>query len=146
MRIFNFFCEILFPIKEKLQDESSFFWSIFGGNYYLKLMFYEEGLIKFDQILLAIQNNFKSLSTEYFLPEVLENDQEFFEKKIKYRYNKPYSKEYIDQFKKLRKKYFEWIINCADYNDPSYREIEKNSLRLAIKIEFSDKTAFDNNV
>ena len=87
MRIFNFFCEILFPIKEKLQDESSFFWSIFGGNYYLKLMFYEEGLIKFDQILLAIQNNFKSLSTEYFLPEVLENDQEFFEKKIKYWYN-----------------------------------------------------------
>lgn len=129
------FEKLMNPIKEKLQNCSSFFWSIFGGNYYLKLMFYEEGLISIEQIIISVQGNFKSPSTEYFLPEIIENSPEYFEKEVKNRYSKPYSKEYIDQFKKLRKKYFEWIRNSADYNDPSYKEIETNNLRFAIKTD-----------
>ena len=121
--------KIIEPMKIHLQDESSFFWFIFGG-----LWLYEEGLISIEKIINATRQDDSLKVTEYFLPEIIEKETEIFEKEIKNKFEPiKYTKEYINEFKELRKKHFKWLRNSGDFHDPSYLEIEKNPLRLSIK-------------
>lgn len=129
---------ILVPIKTHLQNESFFFWTIFGGLFYFKRWFYNEGLISFDEILFSSIKDDSSLAKEYFLPEIIEKAPEIFENQIKFQITCPYTKEYLDEFKELRSKHFQWLRNSSDCCDPSYKEIEKNPLRLSIKTDDVD--------
>lgn len=132
------FEKIMEPIKKYLQNESSFFWNIFGSIYYLKHWMYEEGLVSIDTIIQsAMADNTHSI-IKYFLPEIFEKEPEIFENEFKSIIEIPFSIEYINEFKELRKKHFKWIRESNDYNDPIYREIEKNQLRLSIKCDDID--------
>ncbi|KAK8845688.1 hypothetical protein M9Y10_020606 [Tritrichomonas musculus] len=127
------FEKIMQPIKTYLQNESYFFWNIFGGIYYFKLWMYREGLITIDQIIQFCQKTTMKHMIEYFTPEIIEKVPEIYDKEIKYLIDKPLSKEYIEDLKEVRKKHFNWLRNSSDFNDQIYEEIEKESIRLAIK-------------
>ncbi|KAK8843682.1 hypothetical protein M9Y10_024745 [Tritrichomonas musculus] len=127
------FEQIITHMKQKLQDESCFLWYIFGGLYYFKLWMYEEGLISIEQIIQSAQTDKTKSILEYFLPEIMHDAPEIYEKQIKYLLDDPELEKKVDEFKELRSKYIKWLRECNDYNDPSYLEIEKNKLRLSIK-------------
>lgn len=122
-------------LQKHLQNESSFFWQILGGILFLKLWFYEENLITIEEIIQNCRNDRNLLVTEYFLPEIIEKETEIYEKEFKSKFDKEFSKEYLANFKEIRRKYFEWIRNSSDYTDPIYKEIESNKLRLSIKTD-----------
>lgn len=122
-------------IKTLLRDESEFFWNILGGTYYMHLWMHQQGLISIEEIILRIQKFKCPPFTEYFLPEIIEEAPDIFENEIKNSLNLEYSKESIEKFKELRKKHFKWLIESSDYNDPFYREIETDPLRLALKTD-----------
>ena len=124
---------IMPQMKSLLQNESVFFWNIFGGLFTFKLWLYHEGLISIDQIISAIIKDDSPLSVEYFLPEIIEHDPELFEKEVKPNITCDYSPEYLRKFAELRQKHLNWLRNSNDVHDPSYREIETNDLRLSIK-------------
>ncbi|KAK8898213.1 hypothetical protein M9Y10_000489 [Tritrichomonas musculus] len=130
--------KIMKQIKLYLSDESTFFWNISSGLFYLKLWFYEENLISIEEIIgyCRIKNHFAA--REYFFPEIIEKEPETFESDFKPILQTTFSEQYINNFKELRKKYFNWLRNSCDYHDPSYLEIEKNQLRLAIKTDDID--------
>lgn len=132
------FERIMEPIKTYLQDEQTFFWVISGGLFYLKLWFYEENLISIDKIIQVSRRPNSLPVTEYFLPEIIEKEPEIYEQEIKSMFNKTFSEEYLSEFKKLRCKYFNFLRSSNDYTDPSYKEIETNPLRLAIKTDDID--------
>ena len=105
---------------------------------------YEEGLISLDHIILSAMSAKSSITAEYFLPEIIEKDPETFHKEIKFKFpifsdEKTYSNEAISNLKEKRSKFFQWILNCGDYSDPSYREIETDPLRLSIKMDDFDR-------
>ncbi|KAK8841673.1 hypothetical protein M9Y10_026613 [Tritrichomonas musculus] len=125
-------------MKKYLQNESSFFWSIFGGLYCFQLWMFNEDLISFDTIFLSAQADSTSSIYEYFLPEIIENAPDYFEKEIKFHITCQYSNESIEKYKELRKKHFKWLRNSGDYHDPIYQEIESNRLRLAVKMDDID--------
>lgn len=127
------FQSIITPIKALLKDESLFFWNIFGGLMSFKLWMYEEELISIDQIIQSTQANDSFYVSEFFYPEILETNPKIFEDATKYQLKKEYTE--ISSFKKLRKNYFNWLLNSGDYKDPSYLEIEKDQLRLTIKLD-----------
>lgn len=124
---------IMDSLKTILKDESTFFWEIFGSHYYFKYWMYEEGLIKIEQIILAAEGDETGMIIEYFLPEIIKEKRELFEKELKFKYKKGISQESISEFKEIRSKYIKWLRESGDYNDPFYEEIEKNRLRLSIK-------------
>lgn len=129
----NLFEKILDIIKQHLQNESEFFFNIFGGTHYLHLYMYQQGLISIDEIIQrAIRFKFPPF-INYFLPEIIEKEPKLFENEIKNNLTFEYTD--IDKFKELRTKHFKWMRESNDYNDPIYREIETNSLRFAIKID-----------
>lgn len=132
------FEKIFSPIKEILQDLSSFFWNIFGGLFFFKLWFYNENLISMEQIIQATRFQEAPTVAEYFLPEIIEHEPEIFESEIKKKIHVPYTKEYIDEFVDLRVKYFNWLRNSNDYHDSAYLEIEKDPFRLSIKLDDID--------
>ena len=137
--VIKLFEKIMIPIKTHLHDESTFFWNIFGGLCYFKLWFYEEGFISIEKIINSIRQSNSIRTIEYFLPEIIEKVPDIFDKEIKERFEpKKYSKEYIDYFKKLRKKHFNWLRNSNDFHNPIYREIEKDPLRYSIKTDDVD--------
>ena len=139
--VIKLFEKILQPIKEHLQDESSFFWNIFGCLFCFKLWFYEEGLIKIEDIIQAVRSdlfNNKETLVAFFLPEIIEREPELFEKEIKPKITFQYSDDHIIEFKESRKKYFKWLRDSNNYNDPFYREIESDKLRLSIKTDDID--------
>lgn len=130
------FEKIIDQAKTYLQDESSFFWNICGGIIYFKLWLHEEGLISIEKIVNSLKQSDSIETIEFFLPELIEKVPEIFEKDFKYKIPpEKYSEEYISSFKELRKKYFDWVRNSNDYNDPNYSEIEKDPLRYAIKTD-----------
>ena len=97
---------------------------------------YRENLISIDHINLVIKRNNSPLTAEYFLPEIIEEEPEIFDKEIKHTISIPYSNESIEKFKQIREKHFKWIrYHHGDYNDPLYKEIETNQLRLSIKLD-----------
>ncbi|KAK8898407.1 hypothetical protein M9Y10_000694 [Tritrichomonas musculus] len=128
------FEKIMEPIKTHLQDQSSFFWNIFGGILCLKLWMYEEGLIAIDTIIQLLDPS----TTEYFLPEIKEKCPEYYDKQVKNHLQNQYSDEYLTEFKEKRKKYFTFLRESNDYRDPSYRDLENDPLRLAIKTDDID--------
>ncbi|KAK8888027.1 hypothetical protein M9Y10_039087 [Tritrichomonas musculus] len=141
--VIQLFERIMDQIKKYLQDESSLFWNIFGGIMYFKLWMFEEGLISVEKIILSAQLEKTPAIAEYFLPEIIDNEPDFFYKEIKYKFpifsnEDSYSKETIEKTKLLRKKHFQWIKESGDRHDPSYLEIETNPLRLAIKLDDVD--------
>lgn len=103
-----------------------------------KLWMYEENLyvlIKFyNQLKLKTIVTFQN----FFYPEILEARPKIFEDVTKYQLKKEYSENEISSFKKLRKDYFNWLLNSGDYKDPSYLNIEKDQLRLSIKLDDFD--------
>lgn len=129
------FQRIISPIKSNLQDESSFFWSIFGGHFYFKLWMHEEGLISIDKIIQCAQSDDTSAIAEYFFPEIMIERPEIFENETKYQLKIQYSPEAAAEFRELRKKHMKWLLESGDFHDPFYREIESNRLRLAIKTD-----------
>ncbi|KAK8883618.1 hypothetical protein M9Y10_042713 [Tritrichomonas musculus] len=129
------FEKIMSPIKKYLQDESDFFWMIFGDVFYFKLWMYEEGLISIEHIIHTIQSRREPEATEYFLPEIIENAYEIYEKEISFQFKTAHSKKWINEFKELRRKHFKWMKESNDFNDPLYKEIEKDPLRLSIKTD-----------
>lgn len=124
------FEKILKYIKEYLSDESSFFWNIFGGLYYFKLWMHEEGIISIETI---IQNCINISLIEYFLPEIMKEAPEIYEKDIKYRLKQLPSQTEISELIETRKKFFIFLRDSKSYHDTFYEEIEKDQLRLAIK-------------
>ena len=74
------FERIMQPIKTHLQDQSIFFWNIFGGILCFKLWLYEEGLITIDTIIQVLDES----TTEYFLPEIKEDYPDIYEKMSQY--------------------------------------------------------------
>lgn len=147
------FQKILKKMKIYLKDESSAIWEIFKGLFFFQLWMYEERLINIDQIVLSAISDENSITAEYFLPEIIENDPENFYKEIKFRFpvfsdENAYSNEAIQKLKEKRQKYFNWILNCDDFYDQSYREMETDQLRLAIKtddVELFQRTISNNN-
>lgn len=134
------FEKIMKYIKKNLSDDPSLFWNIFGSCSYFKYWMYKEGLIDVNQILMSSQSEETSLSAEYFLPEIIENDPELFHSEIKKKFpcfssENSYSSEKVKQLKILREKHLKWLKESGDYHDESYREIEKDPIRLAIKID-----------
>ena len=129
------FERIIEPIKKHLQDQSSFFWDIFGGLNLFKLWMYEEGLITIDVIIQSAALDTSNTILEYFLPEIIEKEPFIYNMEFKKRIKTPPSIEFISEFKEIRKKLFEWYRQSNDFNDPLYREIEKDPLRLAIKTD-----------
>ncbi|KAK8895281.1 hypothetical protein M9Y10_023726 [Tritrichomonas musculus] len=127
------FGKIMEPIKAYLKNESSFFWNIFGGIYSFKLWMFQEGLISIETIIQSVKKDQTSSIIDFFFPEIIERHPEIFEKELKYKMKKKISEDDIINFKKIRKKYFQWIKKSGDYNDLSYKEIETNELRLSIK-------------
>lgn len=126
--------ERLLPIiKEQLQNESNFLWNIFGGQLYFKLWMHEEGLISIETIIQSAQIDKSKYVARYFLPEIVNEAPEIYEKEIKFMLNSPKLYNQIDQFKKLREKHFKWLRLSGNYHDSIYPEIEDNKLRLAIK-------------
>lgn len=133
--VFKLFDKIMIHIKTHMQGQSTFFWNIFGGLFYFKQYMYDEGLISIDNIVQeAVRDNLPHVS-EYFLPEIIEKSPEIFEYEIKHKIRTQYSEQYIKEFKELRRKHLKWLRESNDYHDPSYKEIEKNRLRLAIKTD-----------
>lgn len=132
------FEKIMIYVKKNLQNESAFIWNSFGSLFYFHHWMYEEGLISINEIVqqMNLDNTFSVV--EYFLPELFEKVPEIFEKEIKKKLKRPFSIEYINEFRELRKKHFKWLKESNDFNDPIYREIEKNPLRLAIKTDDID--------
>lgn len=125
-------------LKELLQDESNFFWVISGGLNFLRLWFGQKELIDFEQVITSSEADKTGTIIEFFLPEIIETDKEIYEKELKYIHSVPYTKDSLFQFKKLREKYFNWIQFSGDFKDPSYLEIEKDKLRLSIKLDDID--------
>lgn len=108
------FENIMKYLKKDLQNESQFFWNIFGSCSYFKFLMYKEGLIDIDQIILSAQSNEKSLVAEYFLPEILEHNPESFHKEIKFKFacfqlEESYSPEKVQDIKNLREKHLMWL-------------------------------------
>lgn len=130
--VFKLFEGIMNSIKIYLQDQSKFFWNILGGLFYLKLWMYQNGLISIDTIILSAKKDKNHSIAEYFLPEIIENDPEIFEKEIKYQINCPYSDEYLNQFKEKRQKYLNWLCESGDFFDPLYKEIETDPLLYSL--------------
>lgn len=143
---FSFFCSVkkkriaikLFdkiknPIKELLNDESNFFWLITGKLLFFKYWMYENGMISIEQIIFGAQRTGSKSIIEYFLPEIYSLKREIFDKEIQFKYQKPFSQNSIDEIKEIRSKYLKWLLKSADFNDPMYKEIDKDPLRLAIK-------------
>ena len=128
--VFKLFNKIMKPIKKHLRDESPFFWKIFGGNYYFKLWFYQEGLISIETVVSFASEDDTGTITEIFLPEIIEKVPEIFEKELKYKYKCPYSEEYIEEYKKRRSHHQKWVKESGDYNDQIYSEKENDKLRL----------------
>ena len=60
----------------------------------------------------------------------------------KYKLNFTPTTETVTKFKELRKKHLNWLLTSGDFHDPSYLEIEKNRLRLSIKLD--DVESFQN--
>ena len=133
--IIKLFEQLMDNLKTYLQNESEFFWNIFGGTYYIHLWLHREGLISIDEIIQRIIKQSYPRYTEYFLPEIIDEEPEIFEKEIKDSLQFEYSEESIEKLKKLRSKHFKWISESNDFNDPIYKEIETNQLRYAIKID-----------
>lgn len=125
--------KIMDHIKSILQDESSFFWNIFGGHLYFKYWLYEKGLISIDFILLCCECGQSTNTTEVFLPEILELRREIFDEEIKYNYKLPCTEDYVTSYRKKRDIHLKWLQNSCDYTDSIYDEIENNRLRLSIK-------------
>ena len=92
------FEKIMDPIKTHLQDESSFFWRIFGGIHYFKLWMHKNGLISMQEIIQKIRANNSIYIAEYFYPEIMEQEPEIYEKEIKPKLRKQYSKKDIIEF------------------------------------------------
>ena len=132
------FEKIKTPIKTYLKDDSNFLCKIFKGFYYFELMMYENGLITIDDIIMSILVDKSSLEAEYFLPEIIKERPEIFEKEIKYYIKSPYSDDYLQKFKDTRQKHIQWIRSSCDFHDPLYQEIETNKLRLSIKMDDVD--------
>lgn len=131
--LFKLYEKIMDNIKSVLPDESPFFWKIFGGHLYFKFWLYQKGLISLDYAILCAQNQKSSNIIETFLPEIIENRRELFDKELKYIYNLPYEEKDVDEIKNQRKIHLEWLQNSCDYNDSKYEQIETNRLRLSIK-------------
>lgn len=132
------FEKIIDYMKKHLQNESSFVWKLFGGLFYFKLWMHEEGLISIEQIIQFSQSDSTNYTIEYFLPEIIEQEPEIYYKQIKYKLNKPELEEKIEDYKKLRKRHLKWLRDSANYQDPAYKEIETNKLRLVIKMDDID--------
>lgn len=120
-------------MKTHLKGESAFFWKIFGGLYFFKYWMYEEGFISIEYIIQYIQRYNNIDDFQYFLPEIIEQEPEVFNKELKHLFNLPLSMDEILKFKEILSKHLKWIKESGDYNDHIYSEIEKNKLRLAIK-------------
>ena len=108
---------ILPSIKIYLQNESSFLWEIFGNLSYFKLWMHEEELISIDQVILSVQNTSNSSVVEYFLPEIINEFPEAYEKEIKFILKKDVSNDDINQFKKLRTKRNKWMWDSFQFSD-----------------------------
>ena len=135
---FKLFENIMIYIKAYLHNESSFFWSILGGLYYLKLWMYQEGLISIETIILEVKKDNYHAIGEYFFPEIIENEPEMFKKELKQKVNCEDSPECIKKFKELRQKHLKWICESGDYNDPLYSEIETDELLYTISTDNVD--------
>ena len=125
-------------LKLYLQDESSFFWNIFGNDLVFKYLMYKQGLISIEQIILNSKKDKTSKVIQFFLPEIIEEEPEIFEKELKYQNEINFSSNSIEELKQTRDKYIEWLRKSADFNDSIYREIEKDQLRLSIKTDDID--------
>lgn len=132
------FEKIMSTIKKLLQDQSSFFYKVFGGLFYFKLIMYEENLLTIDYLIMSILRYKSSLEAEYFLPEIIKERPEVFDKEIKYLIKCPYTDEYIQKLIEKRQKHIQWIRTSCDFHDPLYKEIETDKLRLSIKTDDFD--------
>ena len=132
------FEKIMKPIKKHLANQSIFFFNIFGPLNYFKQWLYEEGLITFDVIIQSALSNESLVIAEYFLPEIIEKEPEIYEKVFKKKLKIQITKDYINDFKQLRKKHLNWIRESNDYQDPQYCEIEEDQVRYAIKTDNID--------
>lgn len=153
------FEKILTPIKTYIQNESTFFWMIFADLNYFKLWMYEEGLINIEQIIQASRYDKSYSIAYYFIPEIYENEPNFFEEEFKYQIlaNKnldinektDFIKNNTNKHKELRKKYFQWLRNSGDVNDQIYELFGPSQLRLSIKrddIEMFQKIISNSNI
>lgn len=136
--IIKIFDRLMKKIKIYLFDEKNFLWNIFGGHFYFKLLMYEEGILTIDDIVYHTQEDSSYYTAEYFSPEIFNEAPEIYDKEIKYILRKPLAKRDIEKFKEKRSKHIQWLRQSSDYNDPLYREIEEDPLRLAIKIDDID--------
>lgn len=141
--VIKLFSRILPLMKIYLQDESSAIWNLTQNLFFLKLWFYEKGLISIQQIQLASLIDNSTITAQYFLPELIKNDPRFFYFEIKPKYSifydkSTYSKETIQKVLENRQKFFKWILLSNDRTHPIYREIETDPLRLAIKTDDID--------
>ena len=132
------FEKILDSIKQQFKNDSSFFWQIFGGILFLKHWFYEEGLIFIEDIVQRSRSDTTLTIAEYFLPEIIEKEPDFYDKELKAKFKDKLTEGYIENYKETRKKYFQWSRNSSNYNDPLYREIETNQFRYALKTDDVD--------
>ncbi|KAK8845713.1 hypothetical protein M9Y10_020631 [Tritrichomonas musculus] len=135
--VFKLFDHIMNSLKANLQEESAFFWNIFGGSFYFKLWMYEEGLISIEQVILCSLKDKTMETMKYFLPEIIEKEPEIFNKELKFKFKSEneYSQENIDKFKEKRSKHIKWIKESGDYHDSLYKEIEEDELRYSIKTD-----------
>ena len=135
IKLFDYILPI---IKLNFQSESSLIWEIFGTCSYFKHWMYKEGLIDIEQILQSSLTDESSLTAQYFLPEIIDNDPKYFCEKIIDKFkcfsdDNLFTEDHINDLKSLRDKHFLWLKESNDYNDELYKEIEKNPIRLAIK-------------
>ncbi|KAK8838653.1 hypothetical protein M9Y10_032689 [Tritrichomonas musculus] len=127
-------------IKTYLKNESSFLWEIFGKLLNMKLLMHEEGLITIDQIILSSRRDFSSSTASYFLPEIFNEFPAFFSKGTKHLFVpfENFTKDDISELKRERTKQIKWIRDSYNFFDINYRQIEKDQLRLSIKIDDID--------
>lgn len=76
--VIKLFSRILPLMKMHLQDESSAIWNLTHDLFFLKLWFYEKGLISIQQIKLASLSDNSTITAQYFLPELIKNDPRIF--------------------------------------------------------------------
>ncbi|KAK8881294.1 hypothetical protein M9Y10_004029 [Tritrichomonas musculus] len=138
--VFKLFDHIMNSLKANLQDESAFFWNIFGASFYFKLWMHEEGLISIDQVILRCIKDKTMETMKFFLPEIIEKEPEIFNKELKFKFKSKdeYSQENIEKFKEKRSKHIKWIRELGDYHDSLYKEIEEDELRYSIKTDDVD--------
>lgn len=133
--VIKLFSSIMPSLKKHLPNESPFFWEIFGSLLHFKLWFFQEGLISIDQILAATFQESTPSVKRYFYPEIYEYNKEIFDKEIRPKGHFNTDEENINEFKDNRQKFFNFLRDSNDFNDPIYEELVEEEFVLTLKTD-----------